>query len=239
MADYAQPLSAGALATVLGLDHHGFDRMWDWCEGLCADIANFENDPELTALGERTKADLGEAIEERLAAATTTTAPSPGSSGKGRPRGDRQQCAADDLWRDQRASRRNRPCHMGRADAARAALCRRRPTQASAPHRRVFRVYSPVGTVTRQATTDLELAGVAIPKGDLVSGVLRSINLDESHWNAPTTIDLERREGSHATRSRWALTAASASGSAARKCGSVWSACSPGSLISALARRRG
>ena len=65
MADYAQPLSAGALATVLGLDHHGFDRMWDWCEGLCADIANFENDPELTALGERTKADLGEAIEEK------------------------------------------------------------------------------------------------------------------------------------------------------------------------------
>lgn len=62
----------------------------------------------------------------------------------------------------------------------------------------VFRVSSPVGTVTRQATQDLELAGVSIAEGDLVSGVLRSINLDESHWTNPTEIDLDRREGSHA-----------------------------------------
>ena len=55
-----------------------------------------------------------------------------------------------------------------------------------------------VGTVTRQATRDLVLAGVTIPKGDLVSGVLLPINLDESRWNALTTIDLKRREGSHA-----------------------------------------
>ena len=62
----------------------------------------------------------------------------------------------------------------------------------------VFRVYSPVGTVTRQSTEDTEVAGVAIPAGDLVSGVLRSINLDESHWERPTEIDLDRREGPHA-----------------------------------------
>ncbi len=34
----------------------------------------------------------------------------------------------------------------------------------------VLRVNCPVGTVTRQATQDLELAGVSIPKGALVSG---------------------------------------------------------------------
>ncbi len=62
----------------------------------------------------------------------------------------------------------------------------------------IFRVYTPVGTVTRQATQDLELAGVPIAQGDLVSGVLRSINLDETHWTNPTEIDLDRREGSHA-----------------------------------------
>ena len=62
----------------------------------------------------------------------------------------------------------------------------------------IFRVYTPVGTVTRQATRDLELAGVSIPHGDLVSGVLRSVNLDETHWTNPTEIDLDRREGSHA-----------------------------------------
>jgi len=62
----------------------------------------------------------------------------------------------------------------------------------------VFRVYTPVGTVTRQATRDLELAGVSIRQGELVSGVLRSVNLDETHWTDPTEIDLDRREGSHA-----------------------------------------
>ena len=62
----------------------------------------------------------------------------------------------------------------------------------------VFRVHSPVGTITRQATRDLDLAGVPIAAGDLVSGVLRSINLDEDHWTNPTEIDLDRRAGPHA-----------------------------------------
>ncbi len=39
---------------------------------------------------------------------------------------------------------------------------------------------------------------MVIPKGDLVAGVLRSVNLDDSHWTNPTKIDLDRREGSHA-----------------------------------------
>ena len=31
-----------------------------------------------------------------------------------------------------------------------------------------------------------------------MSGVLRSVNLDEDHWTNPTEIDLGRREGAHA-----------------------------------------
>lgn len=56
----------------------------------------------------------------------------------------------------------------------------------------------PVGTITRQATQDLELGGSSIKAGDLVSGVLRSINLDEFHWTNPAEINLDRREGTHA-----------------------------------------
>ena len=59
-------------------------------------------------------------------------------------------------------------------------------------------MHSPVGTITRQATRDLDLAGVPIAAGDLVGGVLRSANLDEDHWTNPTEIDLDRREGPHA-----------------------------------------
>ena len=199
VADYAQPLSAGALATVLGLDHHGFDRMWDWCEGLCADIANFENDPELTALGERTKADLGEAIKERLAAATDDDSAIAWFV--------REGATPEEIINNVRlmiSGGINEPRDgIGLVTWVVLTQPELRAAVDDPPKLRrlieeVFRVYSPVGTVTRQATRDLVLAGVTIPKGDLVSGVLRSINLDESRWNAPTTIDLERREGSHA-----------------------------------------
>ncbi len=205
MADYAQPLSAGSLATVLGLDHHGFDRMWDWCEGLCADIANFENDPELTAIGERTKADLGAAIAERVAAVNDASTED----------GDdsaiawfvREGATPEEVVNNVRlmiSGGINEP-RDGIGLVTWVALTRpdlRAAVDEPATLRRlveeVFRLFSPVGTVTRQATRDLELGGVRIAAGDLVSGVLRSINLDESHWSNPTEIDLERREGGHA-----------------------------------------
>jgi cytochrome P450 len=66
MASYAQPLAAGSLAIVLGLDGHGADRMWSWCEGLVTDIANFEDDPALAEVGAVAKADLGAAISARI-----------------------------------------------------------------------------------------------------------------------------------------------------------------------------
>jgi len=55
MTSFASPLAASSLAAVLGLDSHGWEKVWQWCEDLCADIANFENDPEKTERGERAK----------------------------------------------------------------------------------------------------------------------------------------------------------------------------------------
>jgi hypothetical protein len=200
MTDYAQPLSAGSLAAVLGLDAHGYDRMWSWCEGLCADLANFENDPELTAIGEQTKADLGAAIAERIASA--------GDDDSAISWFVREGATPEEIVNNVRLMISGgineprdgigmvtwilltRPDLKAQIEAAPAKL--RRLIE------EVFRVYSPVGTITRQATRDLSLGGVAIKAGELVSGVLRSINLDESHWTNPIEIDLDRREGSHA-----------------------------------------
>ena len=200
MREYAQPLAAGALAMVLGLDHHGFDRMWSWCEGLVTDIANFENEPEATAIGEAAKADLGAAIGERI-----------------------DRAAGDDSAIDWFVGVGATPAEIinnvrlmisGGINEPRdgvglvAWVLLSRPdlrAQVASDGRRlrrlveeVFRVHSPVGTITRQASRDLDLAGVPIAAGDLVSGVLRSVNLDESHWTDPTVIDLDRREGPHA-----------------------------------------
>jgi len=200
MTDYAQLLSAGSLATVLGLDHHGYERMWEWCEGLCADIANFENDPELTRIGEAAKASLGEAIADRIAEA--------GHDDSAISWFVREGATPEEIVNNVRlmiSGGINEP-RDGIGLVIYALLTRRdlraeidaEPAKLRRLIEEVFRVSSPVGTVTRQATQDLELAGVSIAEGDLVSGVLRSINLDESHWTNPTEIDLDRREGSHA-----------------------------------------
>ena len=201
MADYAQPLAAASMAMVLGLDRHGFDRMWAWCEGLCADIANFENDPELKALGDAAKAELGEAIQEQIdaagndddsgIAAFVAAGATPSeivnnvrlmiSGGINEPRDGIGMVT----W-------------VLLSDPGIRAVIDAEPSKLRRLIEEVFRRYSPVGTVTRQATQDVELAGVEIAKGDLVAGVLRSINLDESHWERPLELDLGRREGSHA-----------------------------------------
>ena len=201
MSAYAQPLAAGALAMVLGVDDVGADRVWSWCEGLVTDIANFENDPELAAIGAATKADLGAALESRLAEIDDDDTSAIASF-------VRAGATADEVINNVRLMISggineprdgiglvlwvllSRPDLRERVDAE-PALMRRLVEE-------VFRVHSPVGTITRQATCDVELAGTAIRQGDLVSGVLRSANLDERHWTDPTEIDLDRREGTHA-----------------------------------------
>jgi cytochrome P450 len=59
------------------------------------------------------------------------------------------------------------------------------------------RWHSPVGTSTRQATRDVELAGVKLERGALVAAVLASANRDERNWTDPERYDIHRGEGSH------------------------------------------
>jgi cytochrome P450 len=201
MTSYAQPLAAGSLAAVLGLDAHGADRVWAWCEGLVTDIANFEDDPELAAIGAATKADLGEALEARIAAVDDAD----GSAIASFVRAGATPAEVVNNVRLMISGGINeprdgvglvvwvlltRPELRERVDAE-PKLLRRLVEE-------VFRVHSPVGTITRQATRDVELSGSRIGEGDLVAGVLRSANLDQRHWSSPTEIDLERREGTHA-----------------------------------------
>ncbi len=200
MREYAQPLAAGSLATVLGLDHHGLERMWSWCEGLCADLANFEDDPALAAKGAAAKAELGEAIGEKIAAddddesaiaSFVRAGATPEevvnnvrlmiSGGINEPR-DGIGLVAWVLL--------TRPDLRERIDAE--------PNKLRRLIEETMRIYSPVGTVTRQTTADVELRGVTIPAGSMVAGVLRSVNVDEEHWTRPFEIDLDRREGTHA-----------------------------------------
>ncbi len=207
MEHYAQPLSAGSLAVVLGLDHHGFDTMWRWCQGVCADIANFGNDPTLTAIGQHAKAELAAAIDARIdTAAAAAAAGAADSSAIGW--FVQHGATAEEIVNNVRlmiSGGINEPRDgiglvtwvlLTRPDLR--AIVEVEPSKLRRLIEEVFRVHSPVGTITRQATRDVELGSVTIPAGALVAGVLRSINLDESHWDAPTEIRLDRREGTHA-----------------------------------------
>jgi cytochrome P450 len=59
------------------------------------------------------------------------------------------------------------------------------------------RWYSPVGTSTRQATRDTELAGVPLEKGSLIAAVLSSANRDERHWTDPDRYDIDSHRRPH------------------------------------------
>ncbi len=204
MSGYADAVAASSLAAVLGLDEVGWEQVWAWCAGVCADIANFENDPALTAEGDRAREELGAVLGDHLDrlrrrpdAGTTALAHYVGtdltdeeivnnvrlmiSGGINEPRDGIGLVAWVVLTQD----------GVREELAADPSLWRRAVEE-------TFRLHSPVGTITRQATHDLELAGAAIRRGDLVAGVLRSANRDEGHWTDPDRFDLHRREGGHA-----------------------------------------
>ncbi len=54
-----------------------------------------------------------------------------------------------------------------------------------------------IGTATRQAILDVELAGTLIPAGSLVAACLSAANRDPRRWSHPELFALERREGAH------------------------------------------
>ena len=200
MSAYAQPLSAAALAEVLGLGDHGAAAVWRWCAGLCTDIANFTNDPEMTKLGEVAKVELGTAIRATMSNAGAVAGGIANFVAAG--------ASEDEIINNVRlmiSGGINEPRDgIGLVTWVLLARDDLRSAVAEDPRlmrrlvEEVYRVYTPVGTVTRQATVDVELAGSPIRAGDLVSGILRSVNLDEAHWDAPYEIRLDRREGSHA-----------------------------------------
>jgi cytochrome P450 len=59
------------------------------------------------------------------------------------------------------------------------------------------RWHSPVGTSTRQTTSDTELAGVQLEKGALIAAVLSSANRDDRHWTDPDRYDLDGHRRPH------------------------------------------
>ncbi len=204
VAGYAALLSAGSLATVLGLDAHDFRQVWDWCEGRCAGVANFGGDPEAFAVGR----EAADAVERAVLARLDELRSRPETAGLLHFLEADEGLAPAEIVNDVRlmisggineprdgiglvawtmlADDRLRDDALGGAPAMRRLVDE------------VLRRYSPVGTITRATTRETELGGERLPPGALVSGILRAANLDPARFRNPERIDPARAEGGNA-----------------------------------------
>ena len=201
---YADAVSAGSLAAVLGLDAHGWEEVWAWCEGVCTGVANFARDPELFDVGQR----AADAIEAAVLTRLDELRARPEASGLLHFLRAEEELTAAEIVNNVRlmiSGGINEP-RDGIALVVWTLLSddqlREHALGSAAAMRRlvdeVLRRYTPVGTITRQTTRATELAGVPLPAGVLVSGILRSANLDPTRFRDPERIVLSRTEGANA-----------------------------------------
>lgn len=194
--EYAEPLANVSLIAALGLRHVAWPDLARWCRGLCTGLANFEDDPAKALVATVAQADLGAALDRELADPSDQLANylAAGldrdeivnnvrlmiSGGINEPR-DGVGLVMFELL--------SRPAVAAAVAVDRSAL--RRVIEET------FRYHSPVGTATRQATTDVELSGVTIPRGEMVAAVLTAANRDPRRFTDPDRFAIDRRDGSH------------------------------------------
>jgi cytochrome P450 len=204
--DYADPMSVRSLQFMLGLDEVPWQELLRWNQGLMLGLANFESDPEKQAPADRASAELGEAIERVL------------------DRLEREPDGSVLSWmlHHEDDGRRMSPAEIvantklmlsGGLQEPRDVIALvvwalgAHPTQldevrtdrslVKAAVEETLRWAGPVGTSTRQATRDVELAGIPLPRGALIGAVLSSANRDPRHWREPDRFDIHRKEGAH------------------------------------------
>lgn len=204
--EYADPMSVRSLCFMLGLDDVPWQDILRWNEGLMPGLANFEGDPAKQLPADEAAAALHAAIgdvlerlerepdgsvlswmlhheedgrrmnREQIVANTTLML----SGGLQEPR----DVIALTLW-----ALLSDPSQLAEVRADRSLV--------KAAVEETLRWAGPVGTATRQTTTDVELAGVALERGALIAAVLSSANRDPRRWSDPDRFDVQRKEGAH------------------------------------------
>ena len=197
---YAEPLANLTLLKALGLDTVTWQQLAGWCHGVITGLANFENEPEKSAIAAKTHGELGDALGAHLEAVhagdssglaayvtagftqeeITNNVRLMISGGINEPR-DAVGLVMYEILKD--------PELHARVMDDRSLI--RKVTEET------FRFHSPVGTATRQTTRDVELDGVTIPEGEMVAAVLTAANRDPRRWTDPDSFQVDRGEGAH------------------------------------------
>ena len=206
--EYFEPISVLSLGSILGIGNLTAERLQDWFHGLAMGATNFEGDPAKAAENDRVAADIEFELRPRMQRMQDSPDNSTISSllnhgcpvGQGRtidyvlpsikviilggmqePGHGAASCLAGLLTHpDQWTYIKENPDRWD--DAVHEAL----------------RWMAPIGTMQATATRDVELGGVTIPKGDLVSAVVSSACRDESLFTKPEKFNIRRERKANA-----------------------------------------
>lgn len=202
MSEYFEPISVLSLGQVLGLGQMSAQTLQDWFHGLAMGATNFEQDADKQAVSDATAADIDAQLrplmqqlqtdpDDSTIAAMLTSGCPVGSfrsieqvmpslkvillGGMQEPGHGAGSCLTALLQHpEQLAWLRANPSHWD--DAVHEAL----------------RWVAPIGTQQATAVVDVELGGVVIPQGNLVSAVVSSACHDETLFDDPARFDIRR-----------------------------------------------
>ena len=199
--EYARPLAELFIERLVGFQPQEHGTLERWFRGIAQAASNFEQDPAKAALGQSVSDELSEAIDSALSAGVTP----PGSLlrryAETGTASDREILAMVALFiigglqepRDLLGL--TIAALMQHPDQLAAVLAQ--PMLLARTVEETARWESPVGTINRITTTDVELSGTMIPAGVMVGGVLASANRDPRRWTRPHEFRIDRDEGPH------------------------------------------
>lgn len=221
LTDYFEPISTLSLARSMGFADVDVHTLRSWFRGLSLGATNFELDPTKQAAGDATANEIrghAGALFERFASHPNDCALAH-MLHAGMPEGTTRE--PDFLMPTVLVTLLGGMQEPGHGAGSVLAGLLTHPEQWAAvrgDHQLVLRAVdeglrwiAPIGTQTRQATADVELAGAVIPRGDAVAAVVASACRDETRFSNPDEFDLFRAEsdtaafgfGSHYCTGHW------------------------------------
>jgi len=206
VSEFAEPLSARVLKRALGLEFVEEETLRRWFVELATGAANFEGDPDKQAIADAASAEVNATLApviDKLARMGDDTL----LSSMVRTEVDGERLTREEIQSNLKVM------IVGGLQATTDLIAlslwailshpeqleevRADPKLVDPAIEEAARWHSPVGTSTRQTTSDTELGGVKLAKGELIAAVLASANHDERNWSEPERYDIRRREGSH------------------------------------------
>ncbi|OZC73636.1 unspecific monooxygenase [Rhodococcus sp. 06-462-5] len=201
--DFAGPLAARNLATILGLRNATASDMQRWSQAFIDGCGNYADDPEVWTRCETACRELDAAITEMLPSARCNDEPTVISS---------MADAAADLTDEEICT--NIKIFIGGGineprDATAVAVYgllanpdqRRSVTAGEVSWRKVFeeavRWISPIGMYPRQVTATVQLGGTTLEPGDKLGVSIASANRDESVFADADVFDVHRESANH------------------------------------------